>query len=152
MPSTFLVVLIVRLKSTRVPNAHIRYFACSFQYRKADAFLRDFEIMKGNAIKFNGPTNAIALEATAIYDFVKNQIESIRGELTPLEEEVDEIMSGKAAGKKLKGGKSKKLSSGAARNVANIGGMSIELGNISRLGEGSDYSDSDDSFELADNL
>lgn len=144
--------MLCSLFANSVPNAYIRSFVNSFQYRKADAFLRDFEIMKGNAIKFNGPANAIALEAAAIYDFVKNQIESIRVELTPLEEEVDEIMSGKAAGKKLKGGKSKKISSGAARNVANIGGMSIELGNLSRLGEGSDYSDSDDSFELADNL
>ena len=128
------------------------FISCSFQYRKADSFLRDFEIMKANAIKFNGPTNAIALEAVAIYDFVKNQIESIRGELMALEEEVDEIMSGKAASKKSKSGKSKKSSSGSARNVANIGGMSVELGDVSRLGEGSDYSDSDDSFELADNL
>jgi transcription initiation factor TFIID subunit 1 len=125
----------------------------SFQYRKADAFLRDFEIMKANAIKFNGPTNGIALEAIAIYDFVKNQIESIRGELTALEEEVEEIMSGKAASKKVKSGKSKKTSSvGTTRNVAHIGGMAVELGDISQLGEGSDYSDSEDSFELADNL
>ena len=107
--------------------------------------------MKANAVKFNGPTNAIALEAVAIYDFVKNQIESSRGELTALEEEVDEIMSGKAASKKIKIGKSKK-SLGNARNIANIGGMSVELGDISRLGEGSDDSDSDDSFELADNF
>ena len=107
--------------------------------------------MKANAIKFNGPTNPIALEAVAIFDFVKNQIESIRGELTPLEEEVDEIMSGKAASKKLKSGKGKK-SSGNTRNIANIGGMAVELGDISRLGEGSDYSDSEDSYELEDNL
>jgi hypothetical protein len=126
---------------------------CSFQYRKADVFLRDFEIMKANAIKFNGPTNAIALEAIAIYDFVKNQIESIRDELTALEEEVDEIMSGKTTTKKLKIGKSKKSSAvGASRNMANIGGMSVDLGDLSRLGEGSDDSDSDDSFELAENL
>ena len=108
--------------------------------------------MKANAVKFNGPANAIALEAVAIYDFVKNQIESSRGELTALEEEVDEIMSGKAASKKIKIGKSKKSLSGNARNIANIGGMSVELGDISRLGEGSDDSDSDDSFELADNF
>lgn len=108
--------------------------------------------MKANAIKFNGPTNAIALEAISIYDFVKNQIESIRGELTTLEEDVDEIMSGKAAGKKIKSGKSKKSLGGTGRNIANIGGMPVELGDISRLGEGSDYSDSDDSFELTDNL
>jgi hypothetical protein len=106
--------------------------------------------MKTNAIKFNGPTNPIALEAVAIYDYVKNQIESIRDELTALEEEVDEIMSGKPVNKKLKTGKSKKSST--IRNMANIGGMSIELGDLSRVGGGSDESDSDDSFELADNL
>jgi hypothetical protein len=107
--------------------------------------------MKANAIKFNGPTNAIALEAVAIYDYVKNQIEAIRDELTALEEEVDEIMSGKPVHKKGKTGKSKK-SSGSVRNTASIGGLSIDLGDISRLGGGSDESDSDDSFELADNL
>jgi hypothetical protein len=133
------------------PLTYLLSIHFSFQYRKADAFLRDFEIMKANAIKFNGPTNAIALEAIAIYDFVKKQIESIRDELTALEEEVDEIMSGKAASKKLKTGKTKK-SSTTSRNIANIGGMSVDLGDLSRLGAGSDDSDSDDSFELADNL
>jgi hypothetical protein len=123
----------------------------SFQYRTADLFLRDFEIMKANAIKFNGPTNPIALEAVAIYDYVKNQIESIRDELTSLEEEVNEIMSGKPVHKKVKTGKPKK-SNNAGRNIASIGGMAIDLGDLSRVGGGSDESDSDDSFEIADNL
>lgn len=107
--------------------------------------------MKTNAIKYNSPTNPIAIEAVAIYDYVKNQIESIRDELTSLEEEVDEIMSGKPVNKKAKTGKSKK-STGSVRHMASIGGMSVNLGDLSRVGGGSDESDSDDSFELADNL
>ena len=108
--------------------------------------------MKNNAIKFNGPTNSIALEAIAIYDFVKNEIEANRHEFTLLEEEVDEIMSGKSAKRKVKVNKSKKNSGGAMRNIARIGGMSVDLGDLSRLGGGSDDSDSEDSFELEDNL
>jgi hypothetical protein len=106
--------------------------------------------MKANAIKFNGPASTIAMDAIAIYDDVKNQIESIRDELTALEEEVDEIMSGKTTNKKLKISKSKKSVAGTGRNMANIGGISVDLGDLSRLG--SDDSDSEDSFELADNL
>jgi hypothetical protein len=99
----------------------------------------------------SNPNPSIALEAVAIYGFVSNQIESIRPELTALEEEVDEIMNGKPVNKKLKAGKkSKKPSAGACRNIANVGGVAVDLGDI-RLG-GSDDSDSDDSFELADDL
>jgi hypothetical protein len=148
-PSTFLVYLNIAFFYI-LPTSFL-YFS-SFQYRTADLFLRDFEIMKSNAVKFNGPTNPIALEAIAIYDYVKNQIDSVRDELTSLEEEVDEIMSGKPKKKKLKTGKSKKTSTGAVRNIASIGGMAVDLGDLSRLGGGSDESDSDDSFELADNL
>lgn len=127
-------------------------FLRSFQYRTADAFLRDFELMQTNAVKFNGPANPIALEAASIYDFAKNQIEAIRHELTALEEDVDEIMSGKPASKKKKAGKTKKSSSGASWNTATVGGVSVDLGDLSRLNGGSDESDSDDSFELLGSL
>ena len=50
----------------------------SFQYRTADLFVKDFELMKNNAIKFNGPANPIALEAVAIHDFVKGRVDANR--------------------------------------------------------------------------
>lgn len=123
----------------------------SFQYRTADALLKDFELMKTNAVKFNGVTNPIALEAVSIYESVKNQIEGSRNELSPLEEAVDLIMSGKTKGKKQKSGKMKKSNSTGSRNLSSVGGMSVDLGDFSssiNLHGGSDDSDSDDSFDL----
>jgi hypothetical protein len=70
--------------------------------------------MKNNAIKFNGTQNQIAEEAVEIHKFVKDQIEASRSEFTPLEQEVEELMSGKtykqakANAKKAKGVKGKK--------------------------------------------
>lgn len=128
---------------------------CRYNYRTADALLRDFELMKTNAVKFNGPANPIALEAVAIYDFVKNQIEANRHELTQLEGEVDVIMSGKTKNKIQKSGKTKKSNSGGSRNMASAGGVSVDLGDLSRsmqLDGGSDDSDSDGSFEILGSL
>jgi hypothetical protein len=124
---------------------------CSFQYRTADALLRDFELMKSNAVKFNGAANPIALEAVAIYDFVKNQIEASRNEFTPLEDAVDQIMSGKPKKKRQKAGKN----NSGSRNMASVGGVSFDLGDLSssiHLDGGSDDSDSDDSFDLLGSL
>ena len=102
----------------------------SFQYRTADALLRDIELMKTNAVKFNGAANPIALEAVSIYEFVKNQIEGSRHELTPLEEAVDLIMSGKPKGKKQKSGKMKKSNSIGSRTLSSVGGLSVDLGDL----------------------
>jgi hypothetical protein len=100
--------------------------------------------MKNNAIKFNGEGSQIAQEAVAIYDFVRDQVDSSRQELSALEEAVEDQMSGKPKSKKRKkaGSKSKPAT------TASIGGVSINLGDLSSSMHftGAD-SDSDESFE-----
>jgi hypothetical protein len=108
--------------------------------------------MKSNAIKFNGPPpNAIAMEAIAIYDVVKTQIDASRSELTQLEEEVEDIMSGKPKPKRQKTGKTKK-SSDAVRNMASVGGVSVDVGDLSQSMYMGEDSDDSDSFDFLDNL
>ena len=92
-----------------------------YEYRSVDTLLRDFELMKNNAIKFNGQASPIAQEAISIYDFVKDKIEGDRTELMELEAAVDEQMGGGSSkGKK----RSSKKGSG---NTARIGGVSVDL-------------------------
>jgi hypothetical protein len=91
----------------------------------------DFELMKSNAIKFNGQTNSIALEAIAIYDFVKDQVEACRSELSTLEEAVKEQMSGKPK-KKGKVGSTKKASGSSAGNVVQVDGLDVDLGDYTQ--------------------
>ena len=99
--------------------------------------------MKSNAVKFNGLNSAIALEAIAIYDFVRDQVESSRDELTALEEAVKEQMSGKPKKKKKQGGSKK--SSGAS-NMASVGGVDVNLGDLSQQMLEGINSDSDESI------
>jgi len=102
--------------------------------------------MKSNASKFNGPSNPIALEAAAIYDFVKQQVESSRNELNPLENAVDEVFSGQGKKKKQKlkkKGKAKKPKSGIG-STASAGGLSVNLGDLSGTMNFDSDSDSDD--------
>ena len=103
--------------------------------------------MKSNATKFNGPSNPIALEAKAIYDFVKQRIDANRSELTLLEDAVVEVFSGKTKKKKKnkqkKGGEAKKPKGGTG-SAASASGMSVDLGDLN-FDDDSD-SDSDGSF------
>lgn len=48
--------------------------------------MKDFELMKRNAINFNGKGTALANEATEIFDFVKRTIEQSRDEFTQMEQ------------------------------------------------------------------
>ena len=68
-----------------------------YEYKRSDLFIHDFEIMRDNAIKFNGVGHALAKEASSIHDFVKTFIEQNRGEFTAMEEAVDDQLN---AGKK----------------------------------------------------
>jgi len=63
------------------------------EYHTADSFIRDFDLMKANAIRFNGEGHVFAKNAGDILEYVRDQVDSIRSELTPLEEQVAEIMS-----------------------------------------------------------
>jgi Bromodomain len=140
------------------PSARFR----RYEYRTADAFLRDFELMKTNAIKFNGPANHIAQEAVAIHEFVRDQVNSCRAELKSLEDQVDDLMNATPK-KKLKtgagkgpGGHGASSSSaggvGSGSHLASVGGHTINLGNLGDLRNmafDDDDSDSDDeSIEL----
>jgi hypothetical protein len=113
-----------------------------YEYRSADGLIRDFELMKNNAVKFNGPASPIASEATVIYEYIRDQIESHRAELAELEEAVKEQMDGKPK-KKKKAGDGKKTK--ASGTTASFGGVNINLGDLSSHFHGAD-SDSDESF------
>jgi hypothetical protein len=63
-------------------------------------FLKDFHLMKSNAIKFNGSGTLIAEEGSTIFQIVTDKIEESRGELTHLEDAVNEQMSSKPKKKK----------------------------------------------------
>lgn len=115
-----------------------------YEYRTADAFLRDFELLKKNATKFNGASNPITLEAAAIYDFVKQQIEASRNELTLLEGAVEDVFNGQANKKKQKTAKTKKTK-GSLGGTANIDGIAVNIGDLSGI-TGMDGSDSDYSY------
>jgi len=102
-----------------------------YEYRTADALVKDFELMKMNAIKFNGESSDIAQEAIAIHQFVRDQIEGNRSELSKLEEQVEDQLSGKS--------KKRKLDSGGSKNLE---GVPINLGDL----KGYDSGSGDDEF------
>jgi len=116
-----------------------------YEYRKADALVRDFELMKSNAVKFNTEASPIAQEANAIYDYVKDQVEASRPELAALEEAVQEQLSGKPKKKKKAGSKK---SSGLRGKTASVGGVSVDLGDLpmSMEFDGFDFDSGDDSI------
>ena len=93
--------------------------------------MKDFDLMRNNAIKFNGPQNRIALAAVAIHEFATNQIESSRSELSALEVAVGEQLSEPKPKKKQKTGSKKKKS--ASGGTAKVDGFSVNLGNLSKF-------------------
>jgi hypothetical protein len=119
----------------------------SFQYQTANAMAEDFLLMQKNAIKFNGEKSPIALEAVAIYDFVKSRIEANRQEFTALEEAVSDMYSGKPKKKKAKitaVGTASNVSmevGTASTNIANIDGVAVNLGDLENYGSDDDDSD-----------
>jgi hypothetical protein len=104
----------------------------SYEYKTADAFLKDFELMKNNAIKFNGAGHNLAIEAVAIYDFVLNTIESNREELTKMEDAVREQM---ASGKKRGRTPSSRDSpfSQVSESLSQDGPPSLSLGSVANV-------------------
>lgn len=86
-----------------------------YGYNTADEFLVDFELMKNNAIKFNGKGTPLANEAVEIWEFVKNTVAQNRQEFNEMEEAVVDQKNGK----KKKKGKAK-TDSAAPMNTANV--------------------------------
>jgi len=115
-----------------------------YEYRSADVLLRDFELMKNNAIKFNEQSSPIAQEAIAIYELVKDKIESQRAELKELEAAVDDQMGGKPK-KKKKGGPTSTKSSASVTSAGNMASLGEDLRQNSMPLEGGE-TDSDESF------
>ena len=63
-----------------------------YEYRTADAMLKDFALVKINAVKFNGGGTMLADLAADIYDTAKNMVEANQDELSQLEQAVAEQM------------------------------------------------------------
>lgn len=123
-----------------------------YDYNTADKFVADFELMKMNAIKFNGKGSPLANEAVEMWEFVKTTVEQNREEFNQMEEAVQDQMSGK----KKKKAKSKAAASNDATspsskpmNTANVVLDGIEtqvnLGTNLSFGLDGDSDDSDDS-------
>ena len=121
-----------------------------YMYNTADKFVADFQLMKQNAIKFNGRGSPLANEAVDMWEFVKATIEQNREEFNEMEEAVRDQMSGKKAKKaKAKEGASAETSGNAApMNTANVvlDGVETKVNLGTNLSFGLD-GDSDDSDE-----
>ncbi|KAG7357332.1 DUF3591 domain containing protein [Nitzschia inconspicua] len=90
----------------------------NFKYPTADAMLKDFQLMKSNALKFNGADSVIGAEASAIYDMVCKRVEANRAELSHLEEAVADQMNTKPPKKRRKKGDPKPPKKSSASKTA----------------------------------
>ncbi len=55
--------------------------------------MRDFELMKDNAVTFNGVGHPLANEGTAIYEFVRETVQENKPDFDAMEAAVDEQMN-----------------------------------------------------------
>lgn len=105
-----------------------------YEYKTAAAFVKDFELMKNNAIKFNGSGTPIADEGVAIYEAVKEQCDANQTELLAMEEAVKEQLSGKPKKKKkkkkLSGKKSSKNTDVDAAAMDLASGVEVNIGDL----------------------
>ncbi|KAL3943904.1 MAG: hypothetical protein SGBAC_002021 [Bacillariaceae sp.] len=108
----------------------------NYEYRTTEGFLKDFQLMRANAIKFNGAGTAIAEEGVQIFEMVKTKVEESRGELADLEEAVQEQMSTKPT-KKQKKAKSKTKSKAMSPGDAASGDTWADI-DFDNLSEDSD--------------
>lgn len=90
--------------------------------------------MRKNAIKFNGESAYISNSARSLYDLVKSQIELNREELTDLESAITDFWNGGNGNPPKKQKTATKGSSPKSERkneVANVGGVTVNLGDIS---------------------
>ena len=95
-----------------------------YEYRTADSMLKDLELVKTNAIKFNGAGTMLAIEATGIYDTAKSMVDASRAELSHLEEAVEDQMSTQSKKKRTT---KKSAASAASGDDVLLAGISEEL-------------------------
>lgn len=98
-----------------------------YSYHTGDAMLKDFDLMKTNAIKFNGTGTQIAEMAAQVYDYVKKKLEENDAELTHLEEAVaDQMGSGKAPKRRKKAAGKKTTKKAASTPSSAAGSMGLD--------------------------
>mmetsp|Transcript_9580 Transcript_9580/g.12123 ORF Transcript_9580/g.12123 Transcript_9580/m.12123 type:complete len:1513 (-) Transcript_9580:108-4646(-) len=147
------------VESIHVPNYYdiiakpmdlqsIREKIRKYEYRTVDAFVEDFELMKNNAIKFNGNKSQLGNDAVSIYEFVKGTIEADRGEFTDLELAVEEQYN--SSGVKKKGSRASTPKYEQATISGNLAKVTLDgvetqlpLGNIQNPFTGKSASNSD---------
>ena len=71
----------------------------TFQYTTYSSFLNDFELMKANAIKFNGEDHEVAKEGVGIYEAVHGEITKDERKLQELEQAIKKAGLGEESGK-----------------------------------------------------
>ena len=113
-----------------------------YEYKTADSFLAEFDLMRNNAVKFNGELSPISIEAKEIYESVKSTIEQNRDEFKQMEQAVVDQLSGKKKTSKKKGGTS---SSSAKWSNVVLDGVQTQINLGDNLGFALGGSDSDDS-------
>jgi len=102
----------------------------NYEYRTTEGFLKDFQLMRANAIKFNGAGTPIAEESVQIFEFAKSKIEESRGEFADLEEAVQEQLSTKPKKKRTKS-RAKANSSAEAAAASGDSWADIDFDNLS---------------------
>mmetsp|Transcript_14870 Transcript_14870/g.34538 ORF Transcript_14870/g.34538 Transcript_14870/m.34538 type:complete len:1602 (-) Transcript_14870:1429-6234(-) len=109
-----------------------------YEYRTVDSLLKDFELVKTNAIKFNGATSMLATEATAIYDTAKNMVDASRAELSHLEQAVDDQMSSQSKKKRTNNRKNTIAAAAPGGDDGLLAGISADLDLDFELSDDSD--------------
>merc|ERR1719491_2076126 len=66
-----------------------------YEYKHVDGFISDFEVMMNNAVKFNGLGSSLGVEATSVYEFVKNTIVQSRADFDDMERAVRDQRAGR---------------------------------------------------------
>ena len=116
-----------------------------YEYRAVHDFVKDFELMKNNAVTFNGLGSPLGNSATAIYDFVKAAVATDRDDFDALEVAVDEQMNSSRRGSRASTPKLPSKTPGGKTASVTIDGIQaqVNLGDIEGHFSGGNASDSD---------
>merc|ERR1712032_802817 len=109
-----------------------------YEYRTADSMLKDFALVKTNAVKFNGGGTMLADEAAAIYETAKNMVDASKAELFQLEQAVAEQMSTQSKKKKMNTKKSDTTTTVASGDDSLLTGLPVDIDLDFELSDDSD--------------